>query len=166
MGILLSLLLGLAPMQAAPAADATLPPVGAVVVATAVGSGVQIYACQVQDGKPLWVFQSPAADLFDPQSRQHVGVHGAGPSWTWSDGSALTGTVKAKQPSPDAHAIPWLLLEVRSTGGDGVLSHVAWVRRSETQAGQAPAAGCDASQVGTKLNVPYQALYTFYRLAQ
>ncbi|SEF56132.1 Protein of unknown function [Bryocella elongata] len=166
MQFLLSLLLALVPMQAAPAADATAPPAGAVVVATAVGSGVQIYACQVQDGQPQWVFQAPAADLFDPQTRQHVGVHAAGPSWTWADGSALAGTVKAKQASPDAHAIPWLLVEVHSTGSEGVLSHVAWVRRSETQAGQAPATGCDASQVGTKLNVPYQALYTFYRAAQ
>lgn len=165
MGILLSLLLALLPMQAAPAADATAAPAGAVVVTTVIGSGVQIYACQVQDEKPQWVFQSPAADLFDPQTRQRVGVHAAGPSWTWADGSALTGTVKAKQASPDVNAIPWLLLEVHSTGSDGMLSHVAWVRRSETQAGQAPATGCDASQVGTKINVPYQARYTFYRAA-
>lgn len=162
MGILVSLLLVLFPMQAAPAADATAPPAGSAVVATAVGSGVQIYSCQVQEGKAQWVFEAPAADLFDPKSRQHVGVHAAGPTWTWADGSAVTGTVKAKQPSPDAHAIPWLLVEVHSTGSDGVLSHVAWVRRSETQAGQAPEAGCDASQAGTKINVPYQALYTFY----
>lgn len=145
--------------------DPTLPPAGVTAALTAKGRGVQIYVCTVQDNKLQWVFQAPEAALID-SSGQQVGTHAAGPTWTWNDGSSIEGKVLQKQPSPNAQAIPWLLLETHPTGTSaGILSGVVYVRRSDTQAGSAPAEGCDPQHAGILLRVPYEAIYTFYKKA-
>ena len=144
------------------AADATLPPANAHAEISVTGKGVQIYKCTLQTNAYTWVFQEPAADLFDTVNNLPVGTHTAGPTWTWNDSSAITGTVLQKYPSSDPDAIPWLLLEVHSIGGSGVLSNIKYVRRSDTQAGAAPSTGCDAQHADNLLKVPYQATYTFY----
>jgi hypothetical protein len=43
-----------------------------------------------------------------------------------------------------------------------MLTGVTYVRRSDTQAGAAPANGCDAQSQENHVRVPYQATYTFY----
>ena len=130
---------------------------------TVVGHGVQIYKCVAKDSAFQWVFQEPEATLFDTLSKQPVGTHTAGPTWTWNDGSAITGKVLQKQPSPDPAAIPWLLLETHGSGDKtGALTGIAFVRRSNTQAGAAPATGCDPTHGDNVLRVPYEATYTFY----
>ncbi|MGI4830528.1 MAG: DUF3455 domain-containing protein [Janthinobacterium lividum] len=149
--------------QAAPMVDITLPPANAITVATAEGRGVQIYRCLPQSGGLQWVFEAPEATLFQPGSAQQLGTHAAGPTWTWMDGSTISGKVVAKQPSPVANAIPWLLLQTHAAASpSGQLSTVTLVRRSNTQAGSPPQTACDASAAGTTLRVPYQATYTFY----
>jgi hypothetical protein len=164
-------LLALVPQpQSAAAADPTLllPPT-AHVRYTVQGRGVQVYQCTAQAGSFAWVYQSPEAVLLDPATKQQVGTHSAGPTWTWSDGSSITGSVLQKSPSPDAASIPWLLLATKPAGStSGALSSIAFVRRSDTQAGAAPAAGCDAKAAAeaTILRVPYVATYTFYTAAQ
>ncbi len=110
-----------------------------------------------------WVFQAPEANLYDRSTHQQVGTHSAGPTWTWTDGSAITGKVIQTQPSSKADAIPSLLLETHPTGSTtGALSNITLVRRSDTQAGAAPKDGCDAQHAGITLRVPYAAIYTFY----
>lgn len=150
------------------APDPTLPPAGVKAVTTVDARGVQIYLCAPQGGSFKWVFQGPEATLFDPSTHQQVGTHSAGPAWTWTDGSTIEGKVVKQQPSPDVKdAIPWLLVETHNTGtGTGMLSGVTYVRRSNTQAGAAPATGCDAQNVGITIRVPYVATYTFYKKAQ
>jgi hypothetical protein len=155
----------LAFLSQAQAVDPTLPPSSAHVMFTAKGSGTQIYKCLAQESGFAWVFQSPEAVLLDPRTNQPLGTHAAGPTWTWKDGSAITGTVVQKQASPEPASIPWLLLKTQATGTTtGALSNVSYVRRSETQAGSAPATGCDAraAQEATTIHVPYVATYTFY----
>ena len=143
--------------------DPTLPPASAHARLTAVGHGVQIYHCGVQGSTFQWLPNGPNATLFDPETKQQVGTHFAGPTWAWSDGSAITGKVLQQQPSPNANSIPWLLLEAHAANDtQGALSGIAYVRRSETQAGAAPTQGCDAERVGISLRIPYQAVYTFY----
>jgi hypothetical protein len=144
------------------AADPTAPPASVHPTITATGIGVQIYNCKQTNGSFAWDFQEPQATLFDPSTHQPVGTHAAGPTWTWSDGSVLTGKVLQKSPSPIADAIPWLLLQTTPSGPTGALSKITMVRRSDTQAGSAPATGCDAQNVGVIIKVPYQATYTFY----
>ena len=157
-GLFLSLL-----VQSAVAADATLPSVSAVSVATAQGQGVQIYHCVPQGGAFQWTLEAPEANLLEPGTGRQLGTHSAGPTWTWKDGSSITGTVVAKQPSPVAGAIPWLLIQTHAASATGGrLSSVTLVRRSETEGGNPPQTSCEESQAGTRLRVPYKATYTFY----
>lgn len=144
------------------AADPTLPPPDAHVKATTVGVGVQVYRCAPQDGGYQWVLEMPIATLFDPATRQKVGTHSVGPTWTWNDGSSITGKLLQKRASSDPKAVPWLLVQAHSIGAaTGMLSDVTLVRRSDTQAGVPPMA-CDAVHQNNEVRVPYQATYTFY----
>ena len=145
-------------------ADPTLPPASAQVRLTVDGLGVQIYRCNPKPGGGFeWVFEAPEAKLLDRTTHEQVGTHGAGPTWTWNDGSSITGKVVQTKPSSVPGAIPWLLLETKPAGeSKGILSAVTMVRRSETQAGVAPSYGCDADRAYNLIRVPYAAVYTFY----
>ncbi len=153
------LLLSLAPQ----AQDPTMPPAAAHVLYTTEGRGVQIYRCTEQGSSFQWTFESPEATLFDSSTQRQVGSHGAGPTWTWKDGSAIVGKVLQKTPSADPASIPWLLLETHpSSSASGALSKVTLVRRSDTHGGNAPVSGCDAEHSDTVTRIPYTATYTFY----
>lgn len=143
--------------------DPTLPPSTVHIRFTVEAQGLQIYHCAAQADTFAWVYDAPDATLFDTTTHQPIGHHSAGPTWTWSDGSAITGKVLQKQPSPDPLAIHWLLVETHDTGDKtGALTGITFVRRSNTQAGAAPATGCDAQHQANILRVPYEATYTFY----
>ncbi len=138
------------PQAAAPVSAPTL---------TAMGKGVQIYTCGAS-GK--WVFTAPEATLYS--GGKVVGTHGAGPRWTWSDGSAITGTVASTTPSPEpGKNIPSLVLTTAPVPGtEGVLRPIVRVQRTDTAGGVAPAGGCDAAHLGATVRVPYTATYSFY----
>ena len=141
--------------------DVTVPP-GASILRSVEGRGVQIYRCTRQADQMHWVFEAPEATLFESGSTV-VGSHGAGPAWTWKDGSSIAGTIAQKAPAPDAGNIPWLLLSARPRpNAPGVLTSVRWVRRFDTQGGVAPQTGCDADHERALIRVPYSATYTFY----
>jgi Protein of unknown function (DUF3455) len=65
-------------------------------------------------------------------------------------------------PSPDADSIPWLLVNVVSHEGSGVLSRASSIQRLNTKGGKAPASGCDSATAGKEVRVPYSADYLFY----
>jgi Protein of unknown function (DUF3455) len=157
----LLLLMTLSIVTAAAAQNPTDPPPSQHPVLTVTGKGVQIYACQLVANAPQWVFQAPDASLFDASGAK-VGVHGAGPSWRYLDGSTVKGEVVAKNASPEATAIPWLLLKAVNEDDTGVLAKVEFIRRSDTHGGIAPATGCDSQHLNTSARVPYTATYTFY----
>ncbi len=145
--------------------DPTIPS-GAQAVATAQGVGVQIYECATQSTGWDWRLRAPEAKLLDPATHKQEGMHGAGPSWTWNDGSSILGRVERTRPSPEAGSIAWLLVAAHAGGaGSGLLATVVWVRRSDTHGGVAPAGGCDAAHAAVLVRVPYQATYTFYAAA-
>ena len=125
-------------------------------IATATGSGVQIYTCG-DSGK--LTLTAPEAALY--VDRDRVGEHSAGPRWTWMDGSAITGKVLKSTPSSDpGKNIPWLELQATAVPGtNGVLTPVTRVTRTTTQGGVAPSTSCGTP--GTTLRVPYTATYTF-----
>ncbi|MDE1155225.1 MAG: DUF3455 domain-containing protein [Acidobacteriaceae bacterium] len=157
----LLLMLAIAPFWQAE--NAVLPPAGTQPLVSVQGRGVQIYHCQAQGAAFSWSLLSPEAALFN-DSGLRVGQHAAGPTWTWNDGSSITGKLLAKQPSPTPGSIPWLLLKASPANEGGkYLADVAYVRRSETQGGEAPDSGCDATHAGALLRVPYTATYTFYK---
>jgi hypothetical protein len=136
-------------------------PHGARLLLEAAAQGVQIYTCEKAADAYRWAFKAPDAALFDSTGRQ-IGTHFAGPTWQLADGSKITGEVMAQAPSPEPHAIAWLLLRVKSHDGSGALSKAGLVRRVDTQAGVAPTTACDATQASTEARMRYTARYLFY----
>jgi hypothetical protein len=123
--------------------------------------GDQVYTCKSDAGQFTWTLKAPDAQLFDKDGKP-FGKHFAGPSWEARDGSRVTGKAVANAPSPDADSIPWLLVNILSHNGSGVLSRATTIQRLNTKGGKAPASGCDASHVGQEVRVPYSADYLFY----
>jgi len=137
-------------------------PANELVVLEAHASGSQIYVCQAgSDQKLAWTLMAPEAELFDTKGSA-IGKHFAGPTWKHSDGSEVSGKVVAKADSPDAGAIPWLLLAAASHSGNGVFASVTSIQRIHTQGGQAPSTGCDDAHRGAKTKSAYSADYFFY----
>jgi hypothetical protein len=138
------------------------PPAEQQPVLTVKGDGVQIYACKDTSGGPAqWTLVAPDAKLLDASGKV-IGTHGAGPFWKSVDGSLVKGQVVAKNDAPGAGDVAWLLLKASAHEGEGLLSKVEFIRRTETHGGAAPAAGCDAQHLNAEVRVPYTATYTFY----
>jgi hypothetical protein len=126
--------------------------------------GVQIYQCKASANdaaKYEWAFVAPEAVLYD-SAHNEMGKHYAGPTWEANDGSKVIGEVLARADAPTAGAIPWLLLNAKSTEGEGAFGDVTSIQRVETTGGQAPAAGCDQAHDSEEVQVPYTAIYHFY----
>ena len=130
----------------------------ATLVLKARGEGVQVYTC-VKGDDWAWKLKGPDATLFD-DNHKAIGKHFTGPTWRLDDGSEVQG--KMVESKPQAGTIPLLILSAKSTGGEGRLSHVDAVRRTETQGGVAPATGCDAEHAGAEARVAYSATYSFF----
>ncbi len=137
------------------------PPVETKLLARLSAAGVQIYVCKEEKGSAAWTLEAPQAWLFDTTGRQ-TGKHSAGPSWEFDDHAKLKAAVSTKTNSPDASAIPWLLLKVTESTGAGALSKTAYIQRRDTRGGVAPTAGCDASHLGERARMQYSAVYAFY----
>jgi len=144
------------------AEEAAAPPKGAVVLFEFAADGVQTYACEAKDQGYAWAFHGPEAALFDAQGRQ-IGTHAAGPTWKLADGSSVVGEKIAEAAAPEPHAVPWLLLRVKSHDGAGQLANAAWIRRMNTHGGPAPAGGCDAAHLGETARMRYSATYQFFK---
>jgi hypothetical protein len=129
----------------------------------ALATGVQIYECaQKPDSTFEWAFKAPEASLAT-RSGQTLGKHYAGPTWESTDGSAVVGEVKARDPGPTSSAIPWLLLAAKANRGSGAFSTAKSIQRVTTTGGLAPAESCDATSLHKVARVPYTASYYFYR---
>jgi hypothetical protein len=145
--------------------DAIQAPAGTEVVLLAHASGSQIYTCQAgADGKFSWTLKAPQAELRD-RNDQVIGEHSAGPTWKLKDGSAVSGKAAARADSPDPDSIPWLLVNVVSHTGKGLLDNVTTIQRVHTHGGKAPADGCDASHRDAETKSSYTADYYFYAAA-
>jgi hypothetical protein len=132
-------------------------PRDARVVLQAKGDGVQIYACTAANDGAKWVLKGPDAKLMDAAGKT-IGSHFAGPTWKLEDGSLM-----ASQPAPQANSVAWLLLRAKPGTATGALAAVAFVRRTETQGGVAPALSCvNGYDLGTTVRILYSATYTFY----
>jgi hypothetical protein len=126
-------------------------------------TGVQIYQCTKPEGAAwTWAFRAPEAGLFDAGGAR-LGKHYGGPTWEGADGGKVVGAVKASADAPDANAIPWLLLDIKSRDGSGAFTQAAGILRVNTVGGRAPAAGCDEARAGSELRVPYTANYYFLK---
>lgn len=147
--------------QTPPPADlpAVLKPSSASVYLEVPAAGVQIYTCgKNASGAWAWNFKAPEAELFDTQKKP-IGKHYGGPTWEGADGGKVVGAVKANAPSQAANAIPWLLLDVKSSEGAGVFTQAKEVLRITTVGGAAPSDTCGEAQSGQESRVPYTATY-------
>ncbi|MGA8273418.1 MAG: DUF3455 domain-containing protein [Candidatus Sulfotelmatobacter sp.] len=142
--------------------DAIQAPSGLQVAVYTHASGTQIYTCQAAaDGKYSWTLKGPDAELHDRKDKV-IGTHFAGPTWKLKDGSEVTGKAVAHVNSLDADSIPWLLVNVVSHTGNGLLSNVTTIQRVHTHGGQPPAEGCDAGHRDAETKSNYTADYYFY----
>jgi hypothetical protein len=122
-------------------------------------SGFQVYTCAADaTGKLAWTLKAPDATFENASGLK--GTHSVGPTWQADDGSKVVGRKLREHASSVADAVPWLLLEAKSHGGNGRLSGVAFIQRIHTVGGKAPAVG-DA-KVGDETRVAYSADYVFY----
>jgi|SRR5208282_3430840 len=137
------------------------PPAGELLLLQVHAKGDQIYACKEGVTEFAWTLKAPDAQLFDKDGKL-FGKHFAGPSWEASDSSRVTGKAVANVPSPDADSIPWLLVNIVSHEGNGLLSRATTIQRVNTKGGKAPASGCDSTHAGQEVRVPYSADYLFY----
>lgn len=129
------------------------------IAARTFATGVQIYRW---DGA-TWGLMSPSAVLTsDEAHRATIGVHYQGPTWEALDGSKVTATAAANC-TPDANAIPWLLLNATATNAPGVFAGVTHVHRVNTVGGRAPATA--GASVGALTSVAYTTEYFFYKPA-
>jgi hypothetical protein len=152
--------------------DGGLPPL----LIHAAASGTQNYVCTASvsaldaggDGSTSysWLFVGPQANL-DDCNAQLIGHHFASeagataPEWQTLDNSYV---IAAKQQAitPDASAVPWLLLKETSNGGTGTIAKTQYIQRLYTTGGIAPTTTCDGNNVEAGSNVPYTADYYFY----
>jgi hypothetical protein len=150
---------------------AIAPPAGERLIAHLAASGTQAYWCSTGDtdggASAGWAFQGPEATLVDchgtPAGRHFASVGGpSAPEWLALDGSFVIAKKVASVASPRAETIPWLLLQVTSSGGDGLLAPTRHIVRATTEGGVPPAAACDAAVAGAEIRVPYSADYWFY----
>ena len=157
-----------APLKEVPpdAPDSIQAPAGAEVVLYAHASGSQIYTCQASaDGRFSWTLKAPEAELHDRKDKV-IGQHSAGPSWKLKDGSEVTGKAVAHVDALDPGSIPWLLVNVVSHAGNGLLTNVTTIQRVHTHGGQPPAEGCDAAHRDAETKSSYTADYYFYAQAK
>ncbi len=126
--------------------------------------GVQVYECRALAGEPgkfEWAFKAPEAELFDAQGHK-VGRHYAGPTWELTDSGKVVGKLKAKADAPDGKGVPWLLLDVASHEGTGVMAKVQSIQRVGTVGGKTPVEAADQTKAGQERRVEYSATYVFY----
>ena len=125
---------------------------------SAYAEGVQVYRWNGTELVSSW--RREAVLFADAGGSGKVGIHYAGPTWESVSGSKVVGRV-LERCTPDADAIPWLLLEAVSSEGPGIFNGVTFIQRVNTSAGNAPAD--PGSTIGEEARVDYTAEYLFYR---
>lgn len=137
--------------------DSLRAPEGSTLAFRTYAEGVQIYEWT----GAAWQFKRPSATLYASAGGTGVvGIHYGGPTWEANTGGFIVGRL-SKRCDVSEDDIAWLLLDVTRNEGPGVFSRVTHIQRLNTVGGIAPSEG--GSQVGEIRNVPYSAVYYFYR---
>ncbi|HSV50894.1 MAG TPA: DUF3455 domain-containing protein [Burkholderiaceae bacterium] len=145
--------------------DAVKVPAGHMVAMETVGAGDITYECRARAnmaGQYEWVFVGPDARLMDRKGMQIGRYYGPPATWENKDGSKVTATQVAVAPAGTGN-IPLQLVKANPALGMGAMQGVSYIQRVATQGGVAPAMACDASSMGQKQVVKYQADYIFWR---
>ena len=140
-------------------------PAGNRVAMETIGVGEITYECRVKANMPgehEWVFVGPDAKLMARDGKQVGRYFGPPATWENMDGSKVTGTQVAVSPAT-AGSIPMQLVKANPAMGTGTMTGTTYIQRVATMGGVAPAMACDATNMGAKQVVKYQADYIFYR---
>ena len=122
--------------------------------------GAQVFRCEKRDGRDVWVFRQPDAELLDDNGKV-VGRHGANFSFENADGSRLVAAIAASDEAPKSTDLRWLLMTTRSYG-KGAFEGITHVQRVNTHGGMPPER-CESSQANQVLRVDFSAEFIFYR---
>lgn len=142
-------------------------PAGHKVALETVGVGEITYECRAKADAPgahAWVFVGPQADLNSRGGAKLGSYYGPPATWAANDGSKITGKQLAVAPAAPG-SIPLQLVQADPASGPGAMNGVTYVQRVDTRGGVAPALACDASAMGRKEIVKYQADYIFWKAA-
>ncbi len=150
--------------------DAIKVPAGHKVLMETVGVGEISYECRAKAATSAsppatpafeWVFVGPQAKL-NLRSGKTIGKY-FGPPATWEslDGSKVTGAQVAVSPSP-AGNIALQLIKANPAQGAGQMVGVSYIQRVATRGGVTPSILCEASSLGQRSIVPYEADYIFW----
>lgn len=146
--------------------DAIALPAGLEAVLFVRAKGSQIYTCKADvDGKFSWTLKGPDAELKDRKDKV-IGQHSAGPTWKLKDGSEVTGKAVAHVDALDSESVPWLLVDVVTNSGKGVLANVTKIQRVHTHGGKPGNDACDASHKDAETKSAYTADYYFFAPAK
>lgn len=140
-------------------------PSGNKVALETVGKGTIWYECKAKKdaaGQFEWVFGGPDAPLMDRSGKSVGKYYGPPATWESNDGSKLTATQVAVAPAGTGN-IPYQLVKANPATGKGAMTGVTYIQRVATKGGVAPSAMCNASKVGAKETVNYQADYIFWK---
>ena len=131
------------------------------VVASLIGVGAQIYQCSRQQGsdRDKWALVAPTATLFE--TSKIVGRHFAGPTWEFSDLTAVRGKVVTSAQVGSAADIPWLKLAIVEPAQGGPVAGATTILRIDTKGGAI--ANIDCRDAGALHAEPYQATYVFMK---
>ncbi len=142
--------------------DAIAVPAGLEPILYTHAKGSQIYSCQAgADGKFAWTLKAPDAELTDRKDKV-IGQHSAGPTWKLKDSSEVTGKAAGHVDSLGADSIPWLLVNVVSHAGKGLLTNVTAIQRVHTHGGKPPDYVCDEAHKDAETKSSYTADYYFF----
>ena len=146
--------------------DAITLPAGLDPVLFVRAKGSQVYTCKADaEGKFSWTLKGPDAELKDRKDKV-IGQHSAGPTWKLKDGSEVTGKAVAHVDALDSDSIPWLLVDVASNSGKGVLANVTKIQRVHTHGGKPGNDACDESRKDAETKSAYTADYYFFAPAK
>ncbi|MEO6015942.1 MAG: DUF3455 domain-containing protein [Polaromonas sp.] len=148
--------------------DQITVPAGNVVALETTATGLLNYECKANAttaGTIGWVLVSPQAELVDRTGKTVMKYSGPPATWTHMDGSSVVGTQVAIAPRPGATNLAYQLSKGTPGATPGVLQNVTYIQRIKTKGGQDLSKACTQADLGSKLTLPYQADYIFWKAA-
>lgn len=143
-------------------------PPGNVVALETTAVGLLNYECRpnpANAGAIGWVLMRPEAELRDRTGKVVGAYVGPPATWTHTDGSTVVGTQIALAPRTGATNIPNQLSKGTPGAAPGALQAITYIQRIRTKGGQDLSKACTQTEAGSKLTLPYQADYIFWKAA-
>ena len=147
-------------LAACQSAAPPLSPLSGPTVATIKVAGNQTYTWS--QSAHAWQGARPTA-TFTGTTAANKSIAGdllPGPAWLADDGSLVFATKLRDVPAPDAHSLPWQLLQATNHLGLGVFSTTTYIQRTQTRGGMPP--DSPGTVDNQQVQVPYSATFIFY----